>query len=331
MKKLLSVLLMAAMLVCGMSSFAFAQDTTTTGAPAATPQYQLVATPAPGEVDKDTVVSFQLKKGDEVVAATIVVEKAAPSSTQPTTTPPTTPPTPPTTPPAPGSSATDTVNPATYTVTEDVTLVVTAYVNGQKVSGGEFAYTVKEPVSGGSPAVVSPLTIAKSEANTAVSAAAAANKYDEAEQAEIAKIVEKAKADIAAAKTAEEVKAIQEAAIKEIEAVLTAEEKATIAKVESTKFAARSKMSKLNGKKAVKVTWTVPEGVEFDGYDIFRSTKRYKGYGTKPFFSTTKTSYLNNKGLKKGNTYYYKVRGYKMVNGEKVYSQWSLKAWRTIK
>lgn len=248
MKKLLSVLLMAAMLVCGMSSFAFAQDATPPTTPATTP------------------------------------------ATTPSTTPPTTPP------------------------------------STQPPSTGDQPVT---PPSGGS--VISPLTIAKSEANTAVSAAAAANKYDEAEQAEIAKIVEKAKADIAAAKTAEEVKAIQEAAIKEIEAVLTAEEKATIAKVESTKFVARSQMSKLNGKKAVKITWTVPKDMEFDGYDIFRSTKRYKGYGTKPFFSTTKTSYLNNKGLKKGNTYYYKVRGYKMVNGEKVYTAWSLKAWRTIK
>ena len=96
------------------------------------------------------------------------------------------------------------------------------------------------------------------------------------------------------------------------------------------KFNARSKMTTLKGKKAIKLTWSVPEDVDYDGFEVFRSTKRYSGFGTKPFWTTTKTSYTNNKGLEEGKTYYYKVRAFKVVNGEKVYSDWSLKAWRTV-
>ena len=104
-----------------------------------------------------------------------------------------------------------------------------------------------------------------------------------------------------------------------------------IADVENTRFAARSQLTTLNGKKAVKVTWNVPEGMELDGFDVYRSVKRYEGYGRKPFWTTTKTSYINNRDLEVGRTYYYKVRGFKYVDGEKVYTQWSYKAWRTIK
>jgi len=70
--------------------------------------------------------------------------------------------------------------------------------------------------------------------------------------------------------------------------------------------------------------------MDFDGYEVYRSTRRYSGFGTEPFFTTSKTQYINNKGLKKGETYYYKVRGFKFVNDEKVYTEHSFKAWRTI-
>ena len=96
------------------------------------------------------------------------------------------------------------------------------------------------------------------------------------------------------------------------------------------KFKARSAMTTLNGKPAIKISWNVPEGVDYDGFEVFRSTKRFSGFGTKPFWTTTKTSYTNNKGLEEGKTYYYKVRAFKVVDGEKVYSDWSYKAWRTV-
>ena len=179
-----------------------------------------------------------------------------------------------------------------------------------------------------------PLDKAKAEANTAVKAAGSANKYDEAEQAEVKKILDKAEADIKAAKTEDEVKKIQEAAQAEIEKILTSEENAQIkalSGVDKDIFKAKSKYSKLRGKRAVKVTWNVPKGMKLDGYEVFRSTKKYSGFGTKPYFTTSKTSYVNNKGLVKGKTYYYKVRGFAEINGERYYTGFSTKAFRIIK
>ena len=179
-----------------------------------------------------------------------------------------------------------------------------------------------------------PVDKAKSDANTAISAAASANTYDEAEQAEVKSILDKAAADIKNAKTEEEVKAIQEAAQAELDKVLTTEEKAQINAVKSIDkeiFKAKSKYSKLQGKRAIKLTWNVPKGMKFDGFEIYRSTKKSFGYGKTPYFTTTKTSYTNSKGLVKGKTYYYKVRAFVIINGENVYTEFSTKAFRTMK
>ena len=114
---------------------------------------------------------------------------------------------------------------------------------------------------------------------------------------------------------------------------LVEEAKAALA---DTEFRATStKQTKLNGKKAIKLKWEVVGGTynlsDFEGFDVFRSTKKNSGYGKTPFFTTKNWTYVNNKDLKKGKTYYYKVRAWKMVDGEKVYTNWSTKAWRTVK
>ncbi len=179
-----------------------------------------------------------------------------------------------------------------------------------------------------------PHDTAKTEANTAISAAASANKYDDAEQAEVKAILDKAAADIKNAKTEDEVKAIREAAQAEIDKVLTTEEKAQIkavASVDKEIFKAKSKYSKLRGKRAIKLTWNIPDGMKFDGFEIYRSTKKFSGYGKTPYFTTTKTSYINSKDLVKGKTYYYKVRAFVIINGEKFYTDYSTKAFRTMK
>ncbi len=180
---------------------------------------------------------------------------------------------------------------------------------------------------------------AKADAEKTITTAGSASKYDQEEQQTVDQIIEKAKADLKNAKTEEEVKAIKEAAQKEIEAVLTAEEKAEIKAIENVggngadgkvKFIAKSKLAKVKGRKAVRISWNVPTGIQLDGYKIYRSTKKNK-FGSKPYFTTDKTTYTNTKDLKKGKTYYYKVRGYKEINGEIVYTGWSTNAYRTMK
>ena len=96
--------------------------------------------------------------------------------------------------------------------------------------------------------------------------------------------------------------------------------------VKGLKLTASSKATK----GAITVKWTVKgDATAADGYQIWKSTKMNKGY--KKAFTTTKMSYKNTKGLKKGVKYYYKVRAYKVVDGKNVYSDWSNKAYRTAK
>ncbi len=196
--------------------------------------------------------------------------------------------------------------------------------------GSYYPYTPSTPSKPAAPN----LDKTKTDSTTALNAAATANKYDAAEQAEVKKILDKANADIKNAKTEAEVKAIQEAAQAEIDKILTTEEKAIVAaldNVEKRDFATKSKViTRKGGKKVIRLTWTAPDGVDVDGYEIFRSTKKNSGFGKKPYFTTSNTSYTNTKDLKAGKTYYYKVRAFVVINGERVYTDYSLKANRKL-
>lgn len=104
--------------------------------------------------------------------------------------------------------------------------------------------------------------------------------------------------------------------------------------VQNTKFLARSQVSSLHGYYAVRVKWFRTDGrlkpEDFDGFEIQRSLKRNSGYRT--IYSTDgKLWYKNNAHLQLGKKYYYRVRCYKYIDGEKVYTKWSWKAWRTVK
>jgi len=119
-------------------------------------------------------------------------------------------------------------------------------------------------------------------------------------------------------------------------AVMTAEEaeKAIAeqkAKVESVKLKLRSANSKTSkGKKAIKLTVSevTDTGIDFDGYVIYRSTKKTSGF--KKIY-TTKTGTYYNTSAKKGVKYYYKAKGFVTIDGEKIYTGWSKKAIRTAK
>ncbi|MGN0736459.1 MAG: bacterial Ig-like domain-containing protein [Anaerovoracaceae bacterium] len=99
------------------------------------------------------------------------------------------------------------------------------------------------------------------------------------------------------------------------------------------KLVARSKLVTMkNGKKAVLITWYNRNGemMDFDGVEIYRSAKRNSGYGKKPIFTSVTGKYYNT-AVKKGTKYYYKVRGFVIIDGQKYYTDYSLKAIRTVK
>ena len=224
--------------------------------------------------------------------------------------------------------------PVTSTNYNTFDIVITAEVTQKSSSSGGGSYYPYTPSTPSKPSAPN-LDKTKTDSTTAINAAATANKYDAAEQAEVKKILDKANADIKNAKTEAEVKAIEEAAQAEIDKILTTEEKATVAaldNVEKRDFETKSKViTRKSGKKVIRLTWTAPDGVDVDGYEIFRSTKKNSGFGTKPYFETTSTSYTNTKNLKPGKIYYYKVRAFVVINGERVYTDYSMKAFRTIK
>ena len=70
-----------------------------------------------------------------------------------------------------------------------------------------------------------------------------------------------------------------------------------------------------------KVTITLKPVNGADGYEIHRATKKKGKYTIVK--DLTSDILIYNNGTKKGKTYYYKVRSYKMVNSKKVYSPFS--------
>lgn len=87
-------------------------------------------------------------------------------------------------------------------------------------------------------------------------------------------------------------------------------------------------------KGAITVKWKKSGSFKVDYYQVFRSTKKNKGYGTKAFYTTksaAQKSYKNTKSLRKGTRYYYKVRGVRTLDGQKIYTKWSNKVNRIAK
>jgi len=203
--------------------------------------------------------------------------------------------------------------------TIDVTIEFAEEGQGGEEGGSDIFFPVYV-------APVDPLAEERAEANAAVDLVEAADATEYTEVAdEIKAIADKAAADIAAAKTAEEIAAIEaeaKAAIEEIKLVFDVEETGLVARSEFTKSP--------KGKDAILITWYDKEDrdVEFEGVEIFRSTKRNSGF--KKIF-TSKTDKYYNTAIEEGVKYFYRVRGYVTVDGEKVYTDLSLRAIRTAK
>lgn len=71
------------------------------------------------------------------------------------------------------------------------------------------------------------------------------------------------------------------------------------------------------GYNSIKLSWT--KAGDAAGYCIYRSTSKSSGYKLIKTLTNGYTSYTD-KSLVTGRTYYYKIRGYKTVNGVKQYS-----------
>ena len=111
-----------------------------------------------------------------------------------------------------------------------------------------------------------------------------------------------------------------------------ADKKAKLVKgVQNTTIVLKSKLTK-DGK--ILLTWTKSKGYKVDKFELYRSVKKNSGYGKKAFFTTKDGSaaqYLSTKNLKAGRTYYYKARGVRIIDGKKYYTEYSSKAWRSVK
>lgn len=120
--------------------------------------------------------------------------------------------------------------------------------------------------------------------------------------------------------------------------ILTTEEATEIIE-KSAKMKAGVKATTIKAKTAltskgkIRISWTKSKGYKMDAFEVFRSTKKTTGYGKKALFTTKtgdKTTYTNT-AVKAGTRYYYKVRGVRTIDGEKVYTKWSNFAYRTAK
>ena len=74
------------------------------------------------------------------------------------------------------------------------------------------------------------------------------------------------------------------------------------------------------GSKGNTISWTKTKGAAVDGYIVYRATSKAGTF--KKVAATNKTTLLN-ADVKAGKNYYYKVRGYKTVDGHKVYTKYS--------
>lgn len=78
---------------------------------------------------------------------------------------------------------------------------------------------------------------------------------------------------------------------------------------------------KSSKKKTATISWNKISGT--DGYVIYSSTKKKSGYKKVTTIKKSSTKSYTNKNLKSKKTYYYKVRSFKKVNNETIYSNYS--------
>ena len=92
-----------------------------------------------------------------------------------------------------------------------------------------------------------------------------------------------------------------------------------VKKVKSQKVTGLKAIASKNG--SITIKWS--DKTYADGYVVYKSTSKTKGFKKISTVSSSKSKIVNKKGLKSGKRYYYKVRGYVEINGKKVYTKYS--------
>ena len=83
-----------------------------------------------------------------------------------------------------------------------------------------------------------------------------------------------------------------------------------------------------SAKKTLKVSWK--KASKATGYEVYRATEKSGTYELVKTLNASKTSFTN-KNLQKGKTYYYKIRAYRTIGGEKVYGSFSKVVSKKVK
>ena len=95
------------------------------------------------------------------------------------------------------------------------------------------------------------------------------------------------------------------------------------------------KASSTASKGAMNLTWSSSssvldiDSVQIDGYELWKSNSKTGGYQL--LKSTTGKKFKNTSNIKKGTRYYYKVRAYREIGGQKIYSPWSNVTYKIAK
>ncbi len=98
--------------------------------------------------------------------------------------------------------------------------------------------------------------------------------------------------------------------------------------VKTLSIKASSKLIKSGTARKIKLSWILSQDVDGLKYQIYKSKKKNSGYSK--IYTTSNQAFTNSSSLSKGNTYYYKVRGYKYISGKYYYTDWSNICYRTI-
>ena len=90
-----------------------------------------------------------------------------------------------------------------------------------------------------------------------------------------------------------------------------------------TAYKAKVKLNSVKNTKGRKAVLKWKKVKNADGYVVYRATKKNGKYAAVKTINKGKTVTFTNKKLKKGKTYYYKIKAYKKVNGKKALGQFS--------